>query len=516
MSTLTLDPEKISSVKNNASAIADDIQKFINKHSSISVERSLLRLYGVDGATKDGTPYVNRIVEIAKKDLAQYGITKLLAAATLKTKRDIQTTAELLATKEIPINVIKELSSAELEVKEREFATIAIEKLRKSKEKKERKKRDLPMPQAPWKYLIVATGNIYEDVLQAQSAVLGGADIVAVIRTTAQSLLDYIPFGATTEGFGGTYATQENFKIMRAALDEIAKKQKRYIQLVNYASGLCMSEITACAAIEDLDMLLNDSMYGILFRDINMQRTFIDQYFSRLICAKAGIIINTGEDNYLTTADAIDNAHTVTASQLINEALAIRAGLPEEQMGLGHAFEINPTIKNGFLYEIAHAQLARQLFPRAPLKYMPPTKYKSTDVFQSHVQDTLFNMASVMTDQVVHLLGMHTEAIHTPLMQDRYNSLGSANYCFNTAASLSSEIEYKKGGIIETRANLVLDKTVSFLREVKLQGLMNAIGEGKFADIKRTQTGGKGLDGVFVKGENYTNPVLKILEAQNE
>jgi beta-lysine 5,6-aminomutase alpha subunit len=185
-------------------------------------------------------------------------------------------------------------------------------------------------------------------------------------------------------------------------------------------------------------------------------------------------------------------------------------------MGLGHAFEINPTIKNGFLYEIAHAQLARQLFPRAPLKYMPPTKYKSTDVFQSHVQDTLFNMASVMTDQVVHLLGMHTEAIHTPLMQDRYNSLGSANYCFNTAASLSSEIEYKKGGIIETRANLVLDKTVSFLREVKLQGLMNAIGEGKFADIKRTQTGGKGLDGVFVKGENYTNPVLKILEAQNE
>ena len=41
--------------------------------------------------------------------------------------------------------------------------------------------------------------------------------MIAVIRATAQWLLDYVPYGATTEGFGGTYATQENFRIMRAA-----------------------------------------------------------------------------------------------------------------------------------------------------------------------------------------------------------------------------------------------------------------------------------------------------------
>ena len=59
---------------------------------------------------------------------------------------------------------------------------------------------------------------------------------------------------------------------------------------------------------ERLDMLLNDAMYGILFRDINMKRTLCDQHFSRRICALAGIVINTGEDNYLTTADAFDAA----------------------------------------------------------------------------------------------------------------------------------------------------------------------------------------------------------------
>ncbi len=50
--------------------------------------------------------------------------------------------------------------------------------------------------------------------------------------------------------------------------------------LTNYASGLCMPEIASMAALERLDMLLNDSMYGILFRDINMKRTFVDQHFS--------------------------------------------------------------------------------------------------------------------------------------------------------------------------------------------------------------------------------------------
>src|SRR6185437_4610817 len=72
----------------------------------------------------------------------------------------------------------------------------------------------------PLLYVIVATGNIYEDAIQGLAAAQAGADAIAVIRSTAQSLLDYLPHGPTTEGFGGTYATHDNFKIMRKALDE--------------------------------------------------------------------------------------------------------------------------------------------------------------------------------------------------------------------------------------------------------------------------------------------------------
>ena len=75
---------------------------------------------------------------------------------------------------------------------------------------------------------------------------------------------------------------------MRAALDETSKELGRYVRLTNYASGLCMPEIATLAGLERLDMMLNDSMYGILFRDINPIRTFVDQRFSRQVHARAG------------------------------------------------------------------------------------------------------------------------------------------------------------------------------------------------------------------------------------
>jgi beta-lysine 5,6-aminomutase alpha subunit len=253
-------------------------------------------------------------------------------------------------------------------------------------------------------------------------------------------------------------------------------------------------------------------MYGILFRDINMKRTFIDQYFSRLICSRAKIIINTGEDNYLTTSDAVENAYTVTASQLINEAMGKRALLTDDLLGLGHAFEVNPALENAFLYELAHAQLARQLFPNAPLKFMPPTKYKTTDIFHSHVMDTLFNLASITTGQGIHLAGILTEAIHTPLMQDRYQSLTAINHVFNVARSLGEEIGFKETGRVAKRAAQVLDEAERFLKEVGGMGLMSAIEQGRFADIKRPLDGGKGLDGVFKKAADYSNPIMEQLE----
>jgi len=511
-SKLNLDKNRIDNARNAAANIAEDVQQFIDKHTTISIERTVARLLGIDGIDEIEKPLPNVVVDnIIEGGGLSLGTAYWIGNAMIQTGDNPQTIAEKISRGELDITKLKIASDEEIKKEILPIAKKNVDRIKENRKVREKYIEDIGEGDKPYLYVIVATGNIHEDVIQAQAAAKQGADVIAVIRTTAQSLLDYVPYGATTEGFGGTYATQENFRIMRKALDEVGEEVGRYIRLCNYCSGLCMPEIAAMGALERLDVMLNDALYGILFRDINMQRTLVDQYFSRIINGYAGIIINTGEDNYLTTADAVEEAHTVLASQLINEQFALKAGIPEEQMGLGHAFEMNPKIENGFLLELSQAQMAREIFPNAPLKYMPPTKFMTGNIFRGHLQDALFNLISIWTNQGIQLLGMPTEAIHTPHLQDRMLSIENAKYIFNNAKDLGSEIEFKKDGIIQKRAQEVLQNAEELLVNIAEEGLFSTIEQGKFGGVKRARTGGKGLAGVATKDDKYYNPFIELM-----
>ncbi|KGN78741.1 dioxygenase [Porphyromonas cangingivalis] len=511
-SKLGIDFKDVDRARASARKIALDVQTFVKDYTTVAVERTLCRLIGIDNVDADGVPLPNVVVDDLKnKNSLENGVLFYLANGIIATGLTPQQLAEKVAFEQLDLTSFPFHGQEEVTKAIMPFIEASVARIRERRHKREHYIETLGEGSRPYLYVIVATGNIYEDVVQAEAAARQGADIIAVIRTTGQSLLDYVPFGATTEGFGGTFATQENFRIMRSALDKVGEEVGRYIRLCNYCSGLCMPEIAAMGALEGLDVMLNDALYGILFRDINMKRTLVDQYMSRVINGFAGVIINTGEDNYLTTADAVEEAHTVLASDLINEQLALMAGLPEEQMGLGHAFEMDPELENGFLFELAQAQMTREIFPKAPLKYMPPTKFMTGNIFRGHLQDALFNMIGIWTSQGIQLLGMPTEAIHTPFMSDRYLSIENAKYIFNNMKSIGEEMYYKEGGIIQTRAKHVLAKTIALLQELEGEGLFIAIEKGKFGDVKRPQDGGKGLAGVCLKGEHYINPFIEIM-----
>ncbi len=514
-SKLGLDFKKVEQAKLVSKSIADEVQKFVNEYTTVAVERTLCRLMGIDGVDTNEVPLPNVVVDSLKdKNVLGQGVLFYLGNAIIETGLTPQEIAEKISTNELDIIEMKLNSMEQIQKAIEPFVIASVGKIKANRARRDNFLATIGEGSKPYIYVIVATGNIYEDVVQAQAAARQGADIIAVIRTTGQSLLDYVPYGATTEGFGGTYATQENFRIMRTALDEVSQEVGRYIRLCNYCSGLCMPEIAVMGALEGLDVMLNDALYGILFRDINMQRTLVDQYFSRIINGFAGVIINTGEDNYLTTADAFEEAHTVLASDLINEQLALLAGIPEEQMGLGHAFEMHPDLENGFLYELSQAQMTREIFPKAPLKYMPPTKFKTGNIFKSQIQDALFNEISIWTGQGIQLLGMITEAIHTPFMSDRYLAIENAKYIFNNMKNIGDEVEYKKDGIIQKRAQKVVEDALGTLTKIEKEGLFSALEKGMFGDVKRPKNGGKGLAGVAEKGANYINPFVEIMKSE--
>src|SRR3954465_6185823 len=518
LAQLFVEAEKIAHARGLAQSAARGVQAFIDRHTTVAIERTVLRLLGIGAAGTRGAPLANLIVDrLAEAKVLHKGAAYWLGRA-LKTApgKDPLHSIERLVAHPEKLPALSAAEENELRETMRADTRAAVGELRDRIRVRKELKESLQVgsfPGAPWKYVIVATGNIHDDVEQARAAAQQGADVIAVIRSTAQSLLDYVPHGATTEGFGGTYATQENFHIMREALDETSRKLGRYIHLTNYSSGLCMPEIAYMAAFERLDMLLNDAMYGILFRDINMRRTFCDQYFSRRICGFAGIIINTGEDNYITTADADEAAHTVIASQLINETFAHLAGMTDDLIGFGHSFEIDPAREDTLLREFAMAMMVRELFPRSPIKYMPPTKHKEGDIFFSHAYDVMADLVAITTRQGIQLLGMMTEAMHNPFLMDRFVALKSAAYAYRAARHLGDEIAFKPDGIVARRQREVFDQALSLLEEVARDGLMAAIGRARFGDTARTETGGKGLAGVFERAPDYFHPLLEILES---
>jgi beta-lysine 5,6-aminomutase alpha subunit len=522
---LDLDPALVRRARVLAERAGQPVVDLARSHTTVAVERAVLRLAGITGADPEGIPWVNRLVDAVVEQVGLgHGVAlpvwqamadEEISAGKLAGGAELTLLAQKAAAGSVRFRVPSGRQARSARAAARRATLAGLRRIDRRRAERERLvKRYGEQKRRPWIYLIVATGDIREDIPQAQAAAREGADVIAVIRSTGQSLLDYVPEGETHEGFAGTYATQENFRLMRAALDDSSRELGRYVRLTNYASGLCMPEMAVLAGLERLDMMLNDSMYGILFRDINPIRTFVDQRFSRQVHARAGIIINTGEDNYLTTADAVEAAHTVTVSQLLNEFFAHEAGLHDWQLGLGHAFEINPDLPDSFRLELAHALLARELFPAAPLKWMPPTKHMTGDVFRGNLLDGFFNLAGVLTGQGILLVGMMTEAVVTPWLSDRDIALQNVRYVLSAAGGLAEDFVPAPGGFIQRRASVVLAEAVALLERIVDGGLLAAIGEGTFGIMRRPADGGRGLAGVARHEDGYYNPATDWLEGR--
>jgi beta-lysine 5,6-aminomutase alpha subunit len=217
----------------------------------------------------------------------------------------------------------------------------------------------------------------------------------------------------------------------------------------------------------------------------------------------------------------VEAAHTVTTSQLLNEYFAKEAGLEDWQLGLGHAFEIDPDIPDSFRMELAHALLARELFPDAPLKWMPPTRHMTGDVFRGYLLDGFFNLAGALTGQGILLVGMMTEAVVTPWLSDRDLALQNVRYVLNAAGRLHEDFRPASDGFIAERARQVLAESIDLLEQIASDRdaagdppLLAAIADGTFGLMRRPADAGRGLEGVARKADDYFNPATELLEGE--
>ena len=60
----------------------------------------------------------------------------------------------------------------------------------------------------------------------------------------------------------------------------------------------------------------------------------------------------------------------------------------------------------------------------------------------------------------------------------------------------------------------MLHNATKLLEAMESEGLFTALEKGIFANVKRPKTGGKGLDGVTLKGEHYFNPFVELMKGK--
>ncbi|HQG98404.1 MAG TPA: lysine 5,6-aminomutase subunit alpha, partial [Thermotogota bacterium] len=187
--SITLSRDDVSEAKKTAKAIVDDVFHFITKHTTDTIERTVLRYFGVDGVDAGEAPLPNVVVDhLKKKGVLDTGSAYWISNACVATGKDPQTVAEAVGANALDLTAIpsQPLETVYRFAQEKAVEALdRVESVRKTRDELLVQLRDNPKP---YKYVIVATGNIYEDVSQAKAASEQGADVIAVIRSTAQSL----------------------------------------------------------------------------------------------------------------------------------------------------------------------------------------------------------------------------------------------------------------------------------------------------------------------------------------
>src|SRR3954471_21954477 len=173
MAQLFVETDKIARARDLARSAAGGVHALIDRHTTVSVERTVLRLLGISGAGARGAPLANLIVDRLEEGRvldrgAAYWLGRAWRASPGK---DPLHAIERVAAHPEKLPPLTEAEDAQLRDEMRGDARSAVRELSSRIDQRRELKRSLQVGSfagAPWKYVIVATGNIYDDVEQAR------------------------------------------------------------------------------------------------------------------------------------------------------------------------------------------------------------------------------------------------------------------------------------------------------------------------------------------------------------
>src|SRR5436190_11247747 len=161
---LDLDPAIVRKARSLARRVGRPIVKIAQQHTTVSVERATLRLAGLRGADAEGTPWVNRLVDVVRADVGlEHGVALPVWDSLRRAEgADLRELAEKASAGSVTFRLPEGQDAKRAHAAAARAVGAGIKRVDARRRERERLiKRIGDAPATPWVYLIVATGDIY-------------------------------------------------------------------------------------------------------------------------------------------------------------------------------------------------------------------------------------------------------------------------------------------------------------------------------------------------------------------
>ncbi len=364
----------------------------------------------------------------------------------------------------------------------------------------------------------IASGRFEDDIRRMRMAAWHGADHIMVIRTAGQSHFDGLIEG-TPQGMGGVPITRKQVRAQRKALDMIEDEVGRPINYHSYVSGVAGPDIAVMFAEEGVNGCHQDPQYNVIYRNINMARSFVDACESKKLIAWSGMAQIDGAHNANATArDAWKVMPELMVQHAINSLFSAKVGIPKENICLS---TVPPTATPApcVFMDLPYAVALRDLFAGYRMRAQMNTKYIEASTREATVTHVLNMLISKLTSADIQSTITPDEGRNVPWHIYNLEACDTAKQTLVGLDGLMEMVQLKDQGPLREHARELKERAVLFMEEMlELGGYFAAVEAGFFVDsgnyperngdgIVRKLEGGIGAGTIVLREADYLAPV---------
>jgi D-ornithine 4,5-aminomutase subunit beta len=364
----------------------------------------------------------------------------------------------------------------------------------------------------------IASGRFEDDIRRMRMSAWHGADHIMVIRTAGQSHFDGLIEG-TPQGIGGIPISRKQVRAHRKALDLIEDEVGRPINYHSYVSGVAGPDVAVMLAEEGVNGAHQDPQYNVLYRNINMVRSFVDAAESKKVMTWAKMAQIDGAHNANATArEAWKVMPELMVQHGINSLYSHKVGMPKGDICLS---TVPPTSAPApsLQLDLPYAVALRDLFDEYKMRAQQNTKYITSSSREATVTHVMNMMISRMTSADIQSTITPDEGRNVPWHVYNIEACDTAKQTLSGLDGLMDYIELKKEGPLADTVRELKERAVLYLDEIiESGGYFEAVEKGFFVDsgkyperngdgIGRKIDGGVGAGTVYERAADYMAPV---------